>query len=227
MIFGPFDKISNDQEIAGKAHAFDDAKLKFEPFFVLFDRGGVRNNGEPILKARAGLPLEFLHLVIGKFWQDRVAAIGHKRAAPGDFHRVLKRFGQVRKEHSHFFGRLEIVLRCQPSARFLLVHISAVGNADQSIVRLVHLGFREVDIVGGHQRNVHRIGHFNKGAFGQAFGFGCCTILARVALKFDVEPVAKGCRQTLHQRFAQSAIAGLQHLPDRAIRPAGQADHTV
>jgi len=46
VILGPFDEIGHDQEIAGKAHALDDAKLEFEPFLIFLNWGGMGDYGQ-------------------------------------------------------------------------------------------------------------------------------------------------------------------------------------
>ncbi len=226
MILGPFDEIGNDQEIAGKTHPFDDAQLEFKPFLVVLHRGRMRDHRQPVLQPRTRLPLEFLDLVIGEFRQDRITPIGHESTALGDFNGIINRFRKIGKQRHHFLWRLEVMLRRQAAAGFLLVDISPVRNADQRIMRFVHVGFREIDIVCRHQRQTHRIGHLDKGALGGAFVFGQAG-LARMALHFDIKPVTEHPRQPLHDGFGRATIALLQHAPDRAVRATGQADHAL
>ncbi len=119
------------------------------------------------------------------------------------------------------------MLRGQAAAGVLLVDIGALGDADQRIVRLVHVGLGEVDIVGRDQRNVHRIGHFHVAALGQALGLGRCAVFAGVALQFDVEAVAETGVQALQQCLGLGAVAGLQQHTHGAEGAAGQADQPI
>ena len=49
LILCPFNEIRNDQEIAGKPHAFDDPKLEIQAFFIFPDTSGMRDHLEPVL----------------------------------------------------------------------------------------------------------------------------------------------------------------------------------
>ena len=104
MILGPFDKVGNDQEITGKAHALDDAEFEIEPFLIFGHRYSMGNNSQPILQTGMSLPLELFNLVIGELRQDRCTAICHEGAPLRDFHRVLDRLRQVREQCHHLCG---------------------------------------------------------------------------------------------------------------------------
>mmetsp|Transcript_23472 Transcript_23472/g.41275 ORF Transcript_23472/g.41275 Transcript_23472/m.41275 type:complete len:357 (+) Transcript_23472:1523-2593(+) len=197
MILGPFDEIGNDQEIPREAHALDDIQLKIEAFLVFLDRRRMGDHLEAFHQTGIGLFAQLLHLVIGKFGQDRIAAVTHKRAATRDFNRVFNSLRQVGKQRHHLGLRLEIVLRGQSAARLLLVDIGAVRDADQRIMALIHVRLGEIDVICGHQWQVHRIGHLDKAALRQSLGLGL-SALARMALQLHIEPVLKGCGQTIH-----------------------------
>ncbi len=94
-------------------------------------------------------------------------------------------------------------------------------------MRLVHVGLGEIDIVGGDQRQVHRIGHLDMAAFGRLFRLGILTALAGMALQLDIEPVGKGRGKPQHQRLGLRDLPGLQEPPDGAVRAAGEADEAV
>ena len=161
----------------------------------------MRNDRKPRLQSLLRLPPQLCDLVIGKLWQDRIPAIGLKRTAARDFDRVVNGFGQVRKQRDHFRLRLEIMLRCKTAAALLLVHIGAFRNADQRIMRLVHIRGGEVDVVRGHQGNVHGVGHLDKSAFGQPLGLGRAAV-TRMALQLHVQTAdhIRAMRRQLRQR---------------------------
>ena len=115
---------------------------------------------------------KFVHLVIGEFRQDRGVLLDREGAATGDLDGVFQGLGEVGEEGAHLGFGLEIVLRGQAAAGLLLVDIGALGDADQRVVGLVHLGLREVDVVGGDQRQAELIGEVDGAAFGQGLDFG-------------------------------------------------------
>ena len=97
------------------------------------------NDGQSICEPFFGLTAQFDNFVIRKFRQDRVASIGHESATLCDFHSVFQRLWQVRKKGRHFGLRLEIMLICQAAAILLLVNIRPFCDANQRIMRFVHL----------------------------------------------------------------------------------------
>ena len=143
-----------------------------------------------------GLSPQFLHLIIGKFRQNRIALIGFERAAAGDFDCILQGLRQIRKEHSHFCRGFEVMLWGEASSRTLLIHIRAFRNADQRIMGLVYFRLGEIHIVGGHQGQIHRIGHFNQATFAEPFSVGHTPILAGMTLQLHIKPISKGLCQT-------------------------------
>ena len=116
------------------------------------------------------------------------------------------------------------MLRGQPPARVLLIDVGALGDADQRVMRLVDLGLGEIDVIGGDQRDALGIGHLDMPALADLLGLGQ-PVLARVALQLDVEPVAEGRSQPVHQHLGLAALSGAQQPAHRTIRPAGEADH--
>src|SRR6056297_114301 len=93
-------------------------------------------------------------------------------------------------------------------------------------MRLVHARIGEIDVIGGHQRKAHRIGHLDKAPLGQPFGLGR-AILDRVALQLYIKPVCERRQQLAHQRLGRRALPGLQQAPHWPIRPTRQADHPL
>ena len=184
----------------------------------------MRNNRQSIAQARLCLTAQFCDLVIGKFGQNRITTIGLECTAFGDLNRVVQRLRQISKQGRHFSLRFEIVLRGQTATSLLLIHIGTIRNTDQGIMRLVHLRGWEIDIIGGNQRQTHRIRHLDKRAFGHTFGFGQSTI-NRVTLQFDIQTITKDTRQTIHQSLRRGNLTCLQQLTNWAIRPTGQADN--
>ena len=92
------------------------------------------------------------------------------------------------------------MLSRQSPPRLLLINICTLGNADQRIMRLVHLGLGKIDVIRGNQRQTHGIGHLYKAALGHALRFGL-PILAGMTLQLDIEPVTERRCQPVHQRL--------------------------
>ena len=167
------DEIRNDQEVAGEPHALNNAKFEIEALLVFCDRGGMWDNGQTILKALVRLAAKFVDLVFGEFGQNWIAFVGFKRTAFRDLNGVVDCFWQIGKQFHHFIGRLEIMFGGQAAAALLLINICAFGNTQQCIMRRIHFAVGKIDIIGGNQRQVHGVGHFNKMLFG-------CRLCTRV-----------------------------------------------
>ena len=157
----PFHEIRDDQEIAGKTHADDDAKLEFQAIPIGFLFGEEPVLGEPPLQP--GLRLR-AHFVGGRkagfgheLRQDGIALLGPEGAAARDLDRVLDGFRKIGKERRHFVGALEAMFRRQTPAVF---HIEkrAVGDAEQRVMRLIHVLAPEMHIIGRDQRQALGIG---------------------------------------------------------------------
>ena len=194
MLLGPFDEVGDDQEVARKAHSFDDAKLELQPLFVLIHRRRMRDNVQSRFQSFDRLAPQLLNLIFGKLGQDRVAQMRPNGTAPRNLDRVLNSLRQIREQLHHFVLRLEVVLRRQLPARARLIHIRPIGNTDQGIMRLEHIAVREVDVIGRHERNVARIGHFDEGRLCRGLSLRTDD-LTTMALQLDIEPVAKDRRQ--------------------------------
>ena len=223
IVFRPFDKIGNDQKVAGEPHALDDAQLEIQPLFIFFDGGGMGDHLQPVFQPLMRLPLELFDLVIRELRQDRITAIRHKGTALGDLDRVLDGFGQISKQRHHLGLRFEVMLRGQPAAFVLLIDIGPIRDTDQRVMGLVHIGLGEIDVIRRDQRDAHVIGHLHKAPFGQLFGQRL-AILAGVALQLDIKPVGKSPVQPCHQCLCRGALTALQQLPHGAARPARQTD---
>ena len=88
IILRPFDKVGNDQEVAGKAHLLDNAQLIFEPFFVhtaLSIQFGCF--GQAFVETFTRLQFKFINLgarAIAEIRQDRAALRRAYTTALGD-----------------------------------------------------------------------------------------------------------------------------------------------
>ena len=91
-------------------------------------------------------------------------------------------------------------------------------------MRLIHLGLREIDVIGRDQRQVHLIGQFDMAAFRRGLSLWQTTALAGMALQFDIKPARKGGGQTGEQRARLGHLPGLQEAAQGPVRPPGQAD---
>ena len=209
LFLGPMDEIGHDQEIAGKAHLFDDAQFEIQAGGVFLGRDRMGDDLQALGQTGMGLTAQFGHLVIGEFGQDR-RVLGHRKgAAAGDFDGIVDRLGQVGEQDGHLLGRFEVMLGRQAAAGVGLVDIGLFRDADQSVMRLVHRRLGEIDVVRRHQRQVPRIGQIDQPALGRGLGGHQLAILAGMALQFHIQAVAKGRGQPVGQRL------GLGHLPLR------------
>ncbi len=158
---GPLDEVRDDQEVAGEAHGGDHPDLPLQPVPVVLLRKGVGSGGEPRLEPLAGLVGQLLRLRAargrGEAGQDRVALLDHEGAAPGDVEGGVAGLRQVGESPAHGLGRLEPMLGGDPAA-VVLGQEGAVGDAHQGVVRRVHAGFGEIDVVGGDQGHVVVVG---------------------------------------------------------------------
>jgi len=226
VILGPFDEIRHDQEITGKAHPLDDPQFEVEPLFICLHRRGMGDDGQPRGQPLARLAAQLRHLVLGETRQDRIAPIRPEGTAARDLHSVFQCFGQIGEKCCHLLLRLETMLRRQAAARRALIDIGPLGHAQERIMRLIHTRIGEMHIVGGNQRQVHRIGHFHMAPLGQPLGLGRAA-LAGVTLQFHIKTVAEPRLEPRHERLCGAALPDLQEPPHRPVRPARQADHPL
>ena len=87
------------------------------------------------------------------------------------------------------------MLWAQTTPWTLLIDISPFSNTDQRIMGLINFRLGEIDIIGGHQGQIHRIGHFNQTAFAEPFGLGHAPILAWMPLQLHIQAITKGAGQ--------------------------------
>ena len=115
------------------------------------------------------------------------------------------------------------MLRCQLTARVLLIDVGTIRDTNQCIMRFIHRRLREIDVVGGDQWNALGVGHFDEPSLGQALCLGQATIL-RMTLEFNVKPIPKCALHLIHERFRRRALPALQQLANCALRSAGETD---
>ena len=191
---------------------------KFEGFSAKLEKQEKTAQALDELKAQFGGLVSPLFGAEGR--QDRLVRQRHVGAAPGDDQGVVDRFRQVGEQRPHFLRRLEIVFRRQAAA-VGLVQLLAGGDADQGVMALVMLAFREEHIVGGNQRQVAVIGQFQEGRLG--------TLLLRqaVALQLHIEAAGKQPFQPLDQGGGSLALARQQQPAERPVGAAGEGDDVV
>ncbi len=174
-------------------------------------------------EARFGLRLQFLRRretgLRHEFRQDGIALLGKECAAPGDLDRVFDRFGQIGELRGHFRGRFEPVFAGETPA-ILLRHECAVGDAEQRIMRFIHIGAAEMHIVGRDQRDVFRVGEIDQLFFrGALFG-------QTVTLQLDIEPVAEHRLQPVEKCGRRVRLAFDDQAVERTARPTRQCDQS-
>ena len=147
----PLHEVGHDQEIAGETHMVDDAQLIGQPFIIGAAFGKQRRIGQPPLQTLFGLPFQFglrtQSRLRHEHGQDRLLLARLEGAASRDLHRVLDRFRQVGELRRHFRCRLETVLARQAAA-VVLADKGAVGDAQQRIMGVIHVGLAEMHVVG-------------------------------------------------------------------------------
>ena len=156
----------------------------------------------------------------GEARQDGVTLRHGEGASPGDIDRIVTGLGQIGEEGAHVGCGLEVVFSGHPPT-LVLADKGAIGDAQQRIMRRVHGGGLEIDVVGRNQRGLSLIGPGHK--------FRLCERFSRraMALKFDVKPIAED-----PQHFGQGRApfldlsAGHQRI-HRTVRPARKQDQSV
>ena len=96
-----------------------------------------------------------------------------------------------------------------------------IPDAEQTFVRGVHLRAGEIDVVGGHDRDVARVGEAQELRFQGGVG------VRAVAMQLHVQPIRKHRLQALKQGVGGFRLAGRQQLSEGARRRTGQRDHAV
>ncbi len=104
------------------------------------------------------------------------------------------------------------------AAPLFLTDESAVGDAEQGVMRRIGRGLGEIDIVGGDQGDIALIGpghqpRFRRRLRGQA-----------MPLEFDVEPVAEHLQHRLQRGAPLGRPAGREQGIDGAVHPAAEKD---
>ena len=222
---GPLDEVRDDQEVAGEAHLGDDPDLPLQPFEIFRLRRVIGLAlGHAGLQTFARLMGQLLGLAAvafgGEARQDRIALVDHEGAAARDIERVVASLGKIGEKRPHLMGRLEPVLARDPAA-LVLTDEGAVGDAEQSVVRLVHLRLGEVGVVGRHQRHVMLIGEGDELRLGQGLG------LQAVALQLHIEAVAEDPVHFGERRPPLGHLSGGHQRIDRSVPAAGQQDQAL
>ncbi len=222
----PLDEIGDDQEIPGEAHPPDHAELVLQPFRVPRAGGGVgAHRIEPADQAlgRHGadgflLALPGAHLRAAR--QQRLAALGHHRAAPRDRERVVAGIRQVGEQHPHVGGGLEPALRADLAA-LGVGQLAAFGDAQQRLVRLVHRRAGEIAVVGGHERQPGGVGQRDQP------GFHRPARRVAMAVQLDRDPVGERLGQRGEQPLRLRFLAFGEQAGERPAGAAGQQDQPL
>ena len=152
--------------------------------------------------------------------QDRFALPGTEGAAPRDLDGIGDRLGQVGKLRHHLGGGFEAVLAGE-AAPVLLRNKGAVGDAEQRVVRLVHVLVAEMHVVGGDERELPGVGEIDQPVFRGAFG------REPMALQLHVKPVREHLRELVEQRGGGFGLAAFDQLVERPAGPARERDQPV
>jgi len=103
------------------------------------------------------------------------------------------------------------------AAAVVLADKGTVGDAEQRVMGLIHIGLAEMHVIGGDQRQLFGIGHVQQPILGGAF------FRQAMALQFDIKPARKGGRQARQHSVRGIALAFQQQLIDRPARPPVRA----
>ena len=229
MLLGPFDEVRDDQEVAGKLHRFDDAKLKLQPVPIVLLLLARRKTMDikTVLQPLLGLPTQFSSLMLLGFFRIRISACktrknrldgpGTGRTTPCNLDGIVKRLGQIGEELGHLFLRLEIMFGRQMAA-IILNEDLACGDCDQRIMRLEIPSLGKIDIVGGDQWNVHFIGEIKQQGLDDAL------MAHAMSHHLDIKTVIIESVKGLEALSGDIDMIVDQHALDRPVAAAGQAD---
>ena len=112
------------------------------------------------------------------------------------------------------------MLARQPAA-IVLADEGAIGDAQQRVMRLIHVGAAEMHVIGRHQRQLQAIGQVQQSVLGGAFFRQAMT------LEFDIQAIEESRRECLQCLFGRRRLAIQQKLVHRPARPAGQQDQAL
>ena len=104
---------------------------------------------------------------LGADRQQRLAGLRHHRAAAGDGERVVAGLRQVGEQRAHVGGGLEPMLR-RDAAAVLFRQQAALGDAEQRVVRLVHVGGRRSSSRWWRPAAAARVGQRDQAGFDRA-----------------------------------------------------------
>ena len=225
MRFRPLNEIRNNQEIAWETHLLDDGKLIGQAFAVLrahclIRRGahGIKALFQPGFGHGAecfGFRLAFLHL--GADRQFGLARFGHHRAHARNGERIVAGIGQIREKPAHGFSLLEPMFGGHaPAVAFR--HGAAFSDAEQRVMRFIHGGGSEIDIIGGDDRQVRGMRQGEQGGFQPGFFF------PPMAVEFHRQPIREGFLEPRQQPFRSGFLAFQQKAGDWAERAARQQE---
>ena len=220
----PLDEIGDDEEITGEAHIDDDVELVGEALAI--GRGVDPQPGEAPGETVGGVGAQFRGFVAprggetGQGRQQRVARLDAESATPGDRQRVVAGFRQVAEQRPHVRRGLEMVLRSH-AGTVALRHIGAVGDAQQGVVRLMHVGGGEKGVVGGDQRQAGLVSEREQAGLRRRLAFEA------VALDFHVETARKDRRELVEAMARGVVLAGREKAADRPRHAARQRDQPL
>ncbi len=152
---------------------------------------------------------------LGADRQQRFAGFRHHRAAAGDGQRIVAGLRQVGEQRAHVGSGLEPVFG-RDAAALLFGQRAALGDAQQGVVRLVHVGLAEVAVVGGDQRDAARVGDRDQA------GLDGGLDRQAVAVQFLDRAAGERLAHRVEQAFGFGFLSLRQQAADRAGGAAGQ-----
>ncbi len=230
---GPFDEVGDYEEIAGEAHLADHAELVMQPVAIGLGGGlalrlvhpgleDMRRQAvlEPLLRLRAQLARLVAFAQAGERRQDRLARHRIGGAALRDDERVVDGLRNIGEKLAHLARRLEAVLGREAPA--LSVGDEApLGDTEQRIMRLEHLGVGEKGLVGGDERQFMLVGELDQA------GLDAVLDVEPVALQLDIEPPLENRGEPLQQRLRRRGLSLGEQPADGTRRTAGQCDEAA
>ncbi len=226
MLLGPFDEVSNDQEVAGEFHALDDAQFEFQPLAVilLFVTCRHAKLGEAHVEPLFRLPAKLQRLGAfglfrigggaGEARQDRLAGLQNEGAASSDLDRILQRFRQIGEELFHLRAALQVVIRGE-SETAVVGDNGVVGDRHQRVVGIIIVARREEGFIGRDQRKIMLVGKADDLLF-------VPLVVSAVPLQLDIKPVPEDALQRQQPRLRRGGVAVLERHVDRPGRGARQ-----
>ena len=189
---GVLDEVPDDEEISGESHLLDELDFQVETVLVFLERMSVRSValllGDFSRPGEEALAGDLLEIVVQGFpgrglenRQEMNVLREREIAGRGDLGRIPDGLGIFLEEFDHLGGGFEVELVAREAHPVLFADFLIGLDAEENVLRFGILAFEEVDIVGGHEREIELPGQ--RDDLGQDLHLGGNAVI----LKLEVE----------------------------------------